>query len=143
METRPLWYVAIIVCGLAGFFVARHIQNTKRRAEKLTCPIGFECDAVVKSKYAKFLGVPVENVGLLYYACIAVGYALFLVVPALAQLFPLFSLAALAASAAAFLFSLYLTGVQLFALRQWCSWCLVSATLCVVIFAAALTLALG
>lgn len=142
MEPRLL-YIAIIACAVAGFFVARHIRNTKRRNERLTCPVGFDCDAVVKSKYSKFLGVPVENVGLLYYACIAAGYALFLVVPSLVSLFPLFSLAALAASAAAFLFSLYLTGVQLFALKQWCSWCLVSAGLCVAIFAAAFTLSLG
>lgn len=141
METRLLLYVAIIACAVAGFFIARHIRNTKRRAEKLTCPIGFECDAVVQSAYSKFLGIPVENIGLLYYACIATGYAVFLTIPALVPLFPLFSLAALAASAGAFLFSLYLTGVQLFALKQWCSWCLVSAALCVVIFAAALVLA--
>lgn len=142
MEPRLL-SIAVIACAVAGFFVARHIKQKKQRDEKLTCPIGFECDAVVKSKYSKFLGLPVENVGLLYYACIAVGYALFLAVPVLAPLFPLFSLAALAASAAAFLFSLYLTGVQLFALKQWCSWCLVSAGLCVALFAAALMLALG
>ena len=45
---------------------------------------------------------------------------------------------ALALTTAAFLFSLYLTFIQGFVLREWCEWCLVSAFLCAAIFILAL-----
>ncbi|MEX2008266.1 MAG: vitamin K epoxide reductase family protein, partial [Candidatus Spechtbacterales bacterium] len=41
----------------------------------------------------------------------------------------------LAASAAAFVFSAYLTFLQAVVIRDWCSWCLISATISTIIFA--------
>lgn len=41
-------------------------------------------------------------------------------------------------SLVAFLFSAYLTFIQAFTLRQWCTWCLISAGLCTLIFALAI-----
>jgi hypothetical protein len=99
---------------------------------------------VVRSDFASFLGLPVELWGIGYYALILLSYATFLIWPAAATGTAIFLLLGL--STAAFLFSLYLTFIQAFTLRQWCSWCLVSAALCLLIFslswyAAALPLA--
>ena len=132
-------HLVIIAAACAGFFVARHIHRTKRAAEKLVCPIGFDCDKVVHSAYATLWGIHLEVFGMLYYALVALGYATFLVAPA-ARL-PFFSPIALAATAGGLLFSLYLTGVQAFKLRNWCTWCLASAGICAIIFAAVFALA--
>lgn len=103
------------------------------------CLIGFDCDAVVRSKYSRIMGVPVEIGGMFYYALIAVAYAIFYFAPAF--LSPTLSLAVLITSGGAVVFSLYLTGVQMFALKEWCSWCLASAGISVAIFLAALRVA--
>lgn len=129
-------YFIIIAAACAGFFIARHIYRAKQAEEKLVCPLGFDCDTVVHSKYSHIMGVPVELGGILYYALIAAAYIVFYVSPTL--LSPAVSLAALVVSGSAVLFSLYLTGVQLFALKEWCTWCLASAALCGVIFVSTL-----
>lgn len=134
-------YFIVIAAACAGFFIALHIRRKKQAEERFVCPIGFDCDAVVRSKYSRIMGVPVETGGMFYYALIAVAYALFYVTPAF--LSPALSLAVLITSSSAVLFSLYLTGVQMFALKEWCTWCLASAAMCAIIFAGALLIALS
>lgn len=134
MNTIP--YLIIIAAGIAGFFISRHIRRKKEKQERIVCPIGFDCDAVVNSKYSRFYGVPLEVGGMVYYAAIAIGYAALFSFP---DLFPSAAqFIAFVISGVALLFSIYLTGVQMFALKQWCTWCLISAGICAVIFAAAI-----
>ena len=129
-------YFIIIAAGIAGFFISLHIHRKKRAEERIVCPIGFDCDAVVHSKYSRFFGVPLEVGGMLYYACIAFGYAVLFALP---DLFPAaVPSVALAVSGIAILFSIYLTGIQMFALKEWCTWCLASTVLSATIFTAAL-----
>ncbi|HXK35040.1 MAG TPA: vitamin K epoxide reductase family protein [Candidatus Paceibacterota bacterium] len=122
--------IILILLGLAGLSIAAYIRHTKLYAEKLICPIGFDCNAVVKSDYSRFLGIPVELIGTGYYTLVAIGYflGLFQILP------PGFVFLLAVSSLIAFLFSLYLTAIQAFLLRQWCSWCLISAGLSTIIF---------
>lgn len=129
-------YLIVIFAAFFGFLIAFYIHHTKRTQGVLVCPVGSDCNTVIGSDYARFLGIPVEILGMLYYATIAVNYAFFLALPARAT--PSVVFGVLILTTAAFLFSLYLTFIQAFALRQWCTWCLMSATLCTLIFAAAL-----
>ncbi len=131
-----IWHVILIFATFGGFLLAFYIRHKKQAHEKMVCPFDSDCDAVIYSDYSKFFGIPVEILGLLYYGLIAVSHALFLVSPAFASPLVVFSVFTL--TTAAFLFSLYLTFIQAFALKQWCTWCLISAGLCAVIFATAL-----
>lgn len=131
-----LFYTLIIFAAFGGFLLAFYIWHKKSSSEKLVCPIGADCDAVVHSKYASFFGIPVEVLGIFYYGLVGVSYGIFLAVPALVSAVVLFFV--LTASAAALLFSLYLTFIQAVLLRQWCTWCLLSAGFCIFIFGAAL-----
>lgn len=124
--------IAIALLGLAGFFVAKHIHGEKKAKRPLVCPMHFECDAVVHSDYSKILGVPVEILGMIYYACVFGGYVLLSFMPV--ALPPALNLILVLVSIGAFLFSVYLTVVQSFVLKKFCSWCLVSACICVLIF---------
>ncbi len=72
-----------------------------------------------------------------YYTLIAFGYLFFWFNPAV-RLLPWLALTSLILTGAAFLFSLYLTFIQTFALREWCTWCLCSAALCLIIFSLSL-----
>ncbi|OGI62567.1 hypothetical protein A2818_02435 [Candidatus Nomurabacteria bacterium RIFCSPHIGHO2_01_FULL_40_12] len=124
--------IMIVVLGLCGFLVARHIYTHKKNQIPLVCPIGFDCGFVVQSDYSKFLGVPIEIFGMIYYAFLSLFY-----------LFSIFTLGnipvilsglLLLASLGAFLFSLYLLAVQIFVLKKGCSWCIVSAMISSLVF---------
>jgi len=124
--------IIIAVLALCGFFVARHIHNEKKQKRPLVCPIHFDCDTVVHSDYSKFFGIPVEVFGMIYYAFVTLGYIVLSFMPEVLPMLLVDSLILI--SIGAFLFSVYLTIVQSFVLKKFCSWCLVSATICVLIF---------
>jgi uncharacterized membrane protein len=125
-------YASIIISGIIGFSIAYYIYSYKRNKTKsLVCPLNFHCDPVINSKYSKIFGFPVEVLGLMYYAIISVAYIFFWLSPFSVNFW--FTQSVVWASAAAFIFSIYLTYIQAFTLKNWCSWCLVSAALCVVI----------
>lgn len=131
-----VWRVILIFMAFGGFLLAFYIRHKKQSHEKMVCPLNSDCDSVIYSKYSKFFGIPVEILGLSYYAVIVVSYTFFLAFPHLAP--PLAVFTVLALTIAAFLFSLYLTFIQIVAIKQWCTWCLISAGICAVIFAIAL-----
>jgi uncharacterized membrane protein len=134
MEPNALRIITIFA-AFAGMFLAGYIFHKKRRKERFVCPVGFECERVVWSEYSNLFGVPLEVLGFLYYAGIAAAYGVFLAAPGAAL--PQATFAVLIVTVFAFLFSVYLTFIQAFALKEWCSWCLASAGLCTLIFAAA------
>lgn len=126
------WYIPVIFAAFGGFLLAFYIRHKKGTHEKMICPLHSDCEVVIWSEYSRFFGIPVEILGLFYYGAIAVFYGALLLFPALASSFVTFIVVAL--TTAAFLFSLYLTFIQAFALKQWCTWCLMSAGLCTIIF---------
>lgn len=124
--------IAIFILAVTGFFVAYHVYDKKRKEQPLVCPIKFDCNTVVNSDYSKFFGIPVEILGMLYYGIIVLAYLFLILAPGS---FPMFLTGiSIALSTAAFLFSLYLMGVLAFILRKGCSWCVLSAILCTLIF---------
>lgn len=134
----PLGFYAFAVsAAISGFGVSFYIFYTKKNKGQLVCPTGSDCNAVVKSRYSKFLGVPLEHLGMAYYFVVTASYATLI----FAQLFlPGYFVSLLTGlTAFAFLFSLYLIFVQAFLLRQWCIWCLLSSGLSIIIFITALT----
>src|SRR3989338_3405125 len=100
----------------------------------IACPMDGHCDDVVRSEFSKFFGVPVEILGMLYYAVAAAAYSVFYFYSGLAVPLAVFGMFGLASFS--FLFSLYLTFIQAFNLKQWCVWCLASAGLSSFIFLA-------
>lgn len=125
MPSPEGFYAFIAVAALAGFGVSANICDTKHNKRSLVCPTGSDCDAVIRSRYAKFLGIPLEFWGMAYFFAIVLVYLLLIFAP---QLFtPNMLLLVMFFSLAAGLFSLYLLFVQAFLLRQWCIWCILTA----------------
>jgi uncharacterized membrane protein len=125
--------IAISILGLFGLWVAWHIYKHKKpEASPLVCPLKFDCETVVHSDYSKFFGIPVEMLGMVYYTFIAFSYLSLIFV---SHSLPMIFVGILATlSMIAFLFSLYLIGVQIFILRKGCFWCFISAFICILIF---------
>src|SRR3989344_5764434 len=105
--------ILIILSALGGFLIALYIYHKKRTGDNhLVCPIGSNCDIVIHSSYSKFFEIPVEILGLLYYATIVISYGIIISTPLTAL--PLFVFYIFVISLVAFLFSIYLTFIQLF-----------------------------
>lgn len=115
----------IILLGLCGALLCIHIYQKKREPKPLVCPLGADCNTVLKSDFSTFYGIGLEFFGMLYYAFIAGSYALTLVVPDLQN--PLTYFILFGMSLSAFLFSIYLIFIQAVVIKSWCSWCLTSA----------------
>src|SRR3989344_5074982 len=125
-------YAFIAVAGLGGLGVSTTIYRTKRAKRELVCPTGSNCNVVVNSRYAKFFGIPLEYMGMAYFASIVLIYLALLGFP-----YPIggmILLAIMSLSTAAFFFSSYLLFVQAFLLRQWCIWCILAAMFSMTIF---------
>src|SRR3989338_212050 len=73
--------IAIFILAASGFLIAHHIFQKKRMAEYLVCPIKFDCNTVVNSDYSRFLGIPVEILGMFYYGVVALSYLILILPP--------------------------------------------------------------
>ena len=132
-----IFYYISIFAALGGFFLAFYIHRKKAAHRPLVCPLKSNCNAVIRSRYSKFFGIPVELLGMFYYALVAASYVIFLKFP---ELMPsVVVLGVLFMTSAAFVFTIYLLVIQAFVLKQWCTWCLMSAGLCTIIFISVLS----
>lgn len=127
-----LSYPTFIIVALLGLLIAGYISWKKSKGRPLVCPLRGNCASVIHSDYSTFFGVPVEKLGIGYYAVIMLGYGVLAFVPGFGS--PLLSFGLLGLSIVAFMFSLYLVFIQAFALRQFCTWCIASALLCAGLF---------
>lgn len=144
--------MAVVLAAVPGFFVSLYLLLYKLGVYgSLACGEGGSCSVVQASRYATFLAVPVAGWeipvaawGAAWYTVVA-GVALWGAhragsgEDARASAGPLSPAGLLLGLAAAgFLFSAYLTAVELFVIDAVCRWCLVSAGLSVLILALAL-----
>jgi len=124
-------YLIVMLLAVIGLMISFYIFVKKKNMKSFVCPLRAKCENVIHSEYSKFLGIPVERIGLAYYASLAIGYGIITAYPVYGAGWLGYLLLFMTISAA--LFSVYLTFIQVFTLRQLCSWCLMSAVLCVAI----------
>lgn len=124
--------IIIILLALAGFILAYYIHSTKKAPETLVCPLDGSCEVVITSEFSHVMGLPVEVGGMLYYLMVFLVYGVFAFVPSIVPLAGSYIM--IGVSGTAFLFSVYLTLIQAFKLKHWCTWCLCSAGISTFIF---------
>jgi len=121
-----IWHtIAIIILAVAGLALSLYIKKHKHTEKGMVCPMGSNCESLVNGRFSRFFGVPVETLGLMYYGLVVLFYlaTLFRSVP------DLLTLIGLLLTGFAFGFTLYLTAVQLFVVKKWCTLCLASGAL--------------
>jgi uncharacterized membrane protein len=122
--------------ALAGLFVALYLYLYKIGVYgELKCGTG-GCETVQASPYAILLGQPVALYGVLGYAALFTVSVLGLQPRFAAQRWPTLLLAVLATLG--FLFTAYLTFLEMFVIHAWCRWCLGSAVIITLIWLVAL-----
>lgn len=122
----------LIILSIVGFGVSLYIYYSKKYDKPMYCPIGQDCDAVVKSKYGKTFGIENTVPGMLYYGAVFVyGIAILLNRNIFKENIIYYFV--VIASIGSVLFSIYLTAVQAFVLKKWCEYCIVSSIASVLI----------
>lgn len=126
----------IALLALIGALVALYLTLYKVGAlGNIACSVG-SCETVNLSRWATFLGLPVAAWGL--------GAYIVLLALSLAGLQPStegsrpIALALVGVSGWSFLFSMWLTYLELFVIRAICMWCVISALIMTSIFALSL-----
>ena len=120
--------MAIAVLALVGLFLSLYLLLYKLGVYgTLTCTGGGSCAFVQASVYADFLGVPVAGWGTGWYGAVLVSSLAGLRGRFASSPWPGRLLGVLAAGG--FLFTVYLTAVELFVLEAICTWCVASAVL--------------
>ncbi len=113
------------ISAAVGFALSAFIYKKKLSPKPLICPLRGNCNVVLGSRFSKTLGVRNELLGMTYYLSVWVLYALKLLHPEIVT--GEYHLFLMALTTIGFLFSVYLTAVQAFVLKSWCTWCVATA----------------
>jgi uncharacterized membrane protein len=122
----------VATLALAGIFVSLYLLLYKLGIiGELSCSVG-SCETVNTSKWATFLGLPVAAWGVAWYVVMFV-----LAIGTTAEKYadsPSASTMLLLVAASGFLFSAWLTYLELFRIHAICQWCVISAIIVTFIF---------
>jgi len=122
----------VAALALAGIFIAAYLTLHKLGyLGELVCAVG-ACELVNASRWATFLGLPVAAWGIGYYVATFATAMLGLRDRWLDSM--LIARALLFLGVTGFLFSAWLTYLELFVIHAICLWCVVSAVLATAIF---------
>ena len=117
--------LAVVGIANAGYLVWKHYQH----ARPLVCPLGHDCSTVTESKWSNIFFVRNEVMGLLFYiSMLAAGVAAFFLSH------PLLFLAIKIATGLGLILSLFLLWVQLYKVKDYCFYCIISALINVLLF---------
>ncbi len=124
-----------IIIGLAiiGFFLSFLIWYTKNNNKKLVCVIGKDCDKVIKSEYSVTFGIKNEVLGMLYYTFLIIVSIAILLMPYLLNI-NFINIGRIIISGFSAAFSIYLTYIQIFVLKEYCEYCLATALVNIIVF---------
>ena len=126
----------VAVLALVGIAIATYLWlHAIGVIGVLKCGTG-GCEIVQASTYARLLGLPVAFYGVAGYAVLFVLGVVGAQPGLAARAWPTRWLVGL--SGAGFLFTLYLTALEMFVIHAWCRWCLASAAVITAIFVTSL-----
>jgi uncharacterized membrane protein len=113
----------LLLISAGGIAISLYLTYVKLTDSPIRCTVG-SCDIVQKSKYAEILGIPVAVLGVIFYLSLAI--VTHLNKRKLIKLWTIWG----------FIFSAYLTYLELFVIHEICQWCVLSAILatCALVF---------
>ena len=118
--------ITLQIVALFGMLNSLYIGYHRKIGRRLYCPTGENCNEVINSKYSKIFKVKNDVIGLIFYVLVfALGFYIYLEYIKISILF--LSLVALT-------FSSYLIYVQANKLKNYCSYCIFSAIVNLIIF---------
>lgn len=132
-SSRPRTSTLIIqISAVIGLLDSIYLAYVKIAKTPIYCTPGLgDCDVVNASRWSILFGIPLG-----FYGVVGFGLIFILATFGLRQraFHPYIDLILFGFSLAGFLFSLYLTSIEIFVLKTVCQWCLLSAMMMSVIF---------
>lgn len=122
---KTLFIIALLGLLVSSYLAVEYVSNGP-----ILCVQGGGCDAVRASSYAHMLGLPTPLYGVAFYILLEIGAIL--LVPGRHLKYLRWGLTALTGAGLAM--SLWLTYIEAFILKAWCTWCLASAILAALAF---------
>ncbi|MFH1608447.1 MAG: vitamin K epoxide reductase family protein [Patescibacteria group bacterium] len=113
-----------LALSVGGLYISYRIYKEKHSGKPMICPLNGKCEIVLTSKYGKIAGIGLEYFGMLFYGIILIGSNILL---AEVWYSGQVSLILFIVACGGMLFTVYLTIIQKFVLKSWCTWCLSSA----------------
>jgi uncharacterized membrane protein len=129
LQLSNIWLIVFILLGVIGFGDATYLTIKHFQNEPPACSILEGCKQVATSNYSVIWGIPIALMGLLYYLCL-----LFLAIIYFDTKNEFFIKLAILQTVLGFIFSLYLTFLQIFIIKATCIYCLLSATSSILLF---------
>lgn len=124
--------LSIFILGLCGMGISGYLTYGYLVNVSIGCPFNANCDLIQASPYAYMWEVPVPLLGLLMYAALTLMGCLLLIKRA--EWENIISLGIYGISLAGVIFTGYLYYLEIFVLHAFCSWCIVSSIVIVIIF---------
>ena len=119
---NSVWRGIYFTLALVGFSDAVYLTIKHFYQADAGCLLSEGCDAVLKSEFSSFMGIPLAYMELVYYLLIVIGITAYHQTRKSDILKGLFLL-----NLSGFAFSLWLVYLQAFVLNAYCTWCLISA----------------
>jgi|SRR3989344_2724002 len=123
----------IFVLANIGFLVSAYLLWTYITGAPIACSINSGCEAVRSSPYSHIFGLPQPFFGLVFYVLIMIFS--FLVTKTNVFLNISIAKLLLILAVGGFLYSAYLTYLEAFVIKAFCTWCVVSAAVATLILA--------
>ncbi|MEK6900591.1 MAG: vitamin K epoxide reductase family protein [Nanoarchaeota archaeon] len=122
-------FITLAIGGIsvAGYLTWKHYHNT---AKRLVCPLDHDCSKVTESEWSKIFLVRNEILGALFYISMLVAGILAAFTADSTILFLLIKIAA----GSGLLFSMFLIWVQVYKIKDYCFYCLLSALITLLLF---------
>lgn len=125
----------VTLLAVMGLLISLYLTYVYTGDRVALCLSGGGCETVQHSLYARIIGIPIPTLG-------AGAYLLLLLLSLLAgrasERRETWLLALFGVSLVGLLFSGYLTYLEAYVIQAWCTWCVISAVIQVVLFAAVL-----
>lgn len=131
-----LIFLLSILGNLNSYYLLWQLTQNKKTGRKIFCLVGENCSLVVTSKYGTIFGIKNEILGIIYYSTLII----LLIINQLGLITRFSALIALILVILAATYSLYLLYVQALKIKTFCSWCLISLVINLLILAAYLAL---
>ena len=128
--------VALVVLALAGFLISFYLTLTHYRHLVPPCYVTSGCESVVTSRYATILGIPLSLIGTVFFVVMFyLGIALLTGSPKkVMQAYELLAFAGILAAVVLFL-------LQAVVLKAYCTYCLGTEVIALLIWAGSLVVA--
>lgn len=119
----------LVLVSFAGLVVAGYLFITYTSPIPITCIAGSGCETVQASKFSSFFGIPTPAYGLVYYLALGILGALWT---------PMWTkklrLAIVTLTSTGLAVSIFLSYLEAFVVRAWCTWCVTSAIFTLIAF---------